>query len=187
MASRSDITAELVRQLLDYDPDTGIFRWRARPSFMFSSGRSPAGAAALWNWKHAGKIAGSISKSGYIKIHISPAMLLAHRVAWLYVHGTWPSDQLDHINGDPSDNRIVNLREATQAQNNQNARKPKGGTSKYIGVSFMKHNRKWRAAISIDGKPHYLGIFDSEIEAHAVYLEAKAKHHKFQPVPQKAA
>lgn len=182
MASRSNITAELVRQILNYDPETGVFTWRTRPSSMFAT---PV-RAAMWNTRYAGKVAGSPMTVGYQQISVFKQVCLAHRLAWLHVHGEWPSEQVDHINGDRSDNRLANLRAASSAENHQN-RISNRGISKYIGVSWNAQRRKWQAHIAVDGKSRYLGLFDSEEEAYAAYLEAKRELHPFSPVPREAA
>lgn len=172
-----NITAELVRQLLDYDSETGIFTWRHRPASMFGS----ADRAAMWNTRYAGKVAGAPMTIGYRQISIRKKNYLAHRLAWLHVHGEWPSEQIDHVNGDRSDNRLANLRSASIAENRQN-QTSKRGSSRYIGVSWNARSLMWQAHIAVDGRSHYLGLFDSEEAAHAAYLEAKLHFHTFNPV-----
>lgn len=188
MESKTNITAELVRQLLDYDPETGLLTWRRRPAHLFDGGRYPAEqVAAAWNTKYAGTVAGRVGFYGYIGVGIFYKRYPAHHLAWLHTYGAWPSDKLDHINGDTADNRIANLREASQAENCQNTRPRNNSTSKYIGVNWDKNQLKWKSRISVGGKCYYLGIFDSEEEAYAAYLEAKAVLHPFNPVPRDAA
>jgi hypothetical protein len=177
------ITAELVRQLLDYDPETGLLTWRARSARMFKNGKYPPDhVAATWNAKYAGTVAGRVSSLGYIGIGIFYRRYPAHHLAWLHVYGAWPIDKLDHVNGDPKDNRIANLREASQAQNCQNTRPRKGATSKYPGVNWDKNLLKWKSRIGLGKKSYYLGVFNSEEEAYAAYLEAKAQMHTFNPI-----
>jgi hypothetical protein len=107
----------------------------------------------------------------------------AHRLAWFYVHGEFPKCELDHINGVRDDNRISNLRECSRAENMQNAGMFKTNTSGYTGVTWHKQRRKWAAQIWVNNKRMYLGLRESKEDAYALYLEAKAKYHTFQPTP----
>jgi hypothetical protein len=175
------IIAEMVRQLLDYNPDTGIFIWRKRPISMFSDGKQTAEHnCAIWNGKWSGNKAGVLMESGYIKIVINRKPYRAHRLAWVYIYGVWPKE-IDHINGVRNDNRIANLRESTRSENNQN-KISFGRTSKYMGVCWNKQRSKWMAKIKLNRITYHLGRFDSETEAYAAYLGAKAKLHTFNPV-----
>jgi hypothetical protein len=92
-----------------------------------------------------------------------------HRLAWYYVYGQWPERDVDHINGDPSDNRITNLRLATQTQNNANARRRRDNTSGFKGVTWNRARRKWMAQIDYGGDHFYLGLFTKIEAARAVY------------------
>lgn len=165
MGKESNLTAERVRELLDYDPSTGEFRWRVS--------RGCGGGA------RAGDIAGSNDGTGgYWRIEIEQAAHYAHRLAWLYVYGEWPARFLDHRNEDKLDNRIANLRNATRAQNRQNITRPyRSNTSGYTGVRRFHH--QWQAAISVDGKKYHLGTFNTAEEGHAAYLAAKRDLHPF--------
>lgn len=96
----------------------------------------------------------------------------ASHLAWLYVKGEMPSKAIDHINGIRSDNRIINLREATLSQNAMNRIKAANNTSGYKGVSFHKQSGKWQASIKINGKQKYLGLFLSQKQAHNAYVNA---------------
>lgn len=166
----SDLTPELVRECLHYDPDTGIFTWLKPPRH--------GGKAKV------GDVAGTPTLNNRVTIGIFKHRLYAHRLAWFYVHGRWPEKNIDHIDGNPSNNKLSNLREANQHENMQNlSRTPKkSNKSGFVGVSWCKAKRKWVAAIRIDGKQTQLGRFETAELAHAAYCEAKAKHHKFQPV-----
>lgn len=145
-----------IREILDYDPDSGVFRWR-------SHGRNT----------RAGGVAGTVANWGYMLIRLGRKNYRAHRLAWLWVYGEWPSDQLDHINRDRKDNRIANLRKADQSDNfcNKQGRIPGRlkGTTK-IGT-------RWRAGITRHSQYHNLGTFDTEQEAHEAYCQAAAKLH----------
>lgn len=142
------------RDLLDYDPDLGVFRWRF----------SRRGASA-------GKVAGNRMSNGYIMIETCGSRYLAHRLAWFFVTGEWPSGHLDHIDGDPSNNRISNLRIASASQNAANKRRSRNNTSGFKGV-HLDGSGRWRAAIKVDGKRTYLGSYDSPEDAHRAYVEA---------------
>lgn len=139
-----ELAREELMALLVYSAVTGIFRWRV-----------DRGGTA-----RAGSIAGCINGKGYLVIGINGKLYLAHRLAWLYVHGVWPSDEIDHINRDRADNRIENLREATSAENKRNVGKRHDNTSGYVGVTWCKTKQKWKAQIQHDGKTTHLGFYD---------------------------
>lgn len=159
------LTAERIREILHYDPDTGVFTWRV-----------PKGKRVK-----AGSVAGSMESDGYVRIKIDDRKYRSHRLAWLYVNGCWPIDQLDHINGSRSDNRIANLREATNSENQQNRAMPANNTSGFTGASFDRVAGRWKARIRVGGKLCHLGYFSTASEAHAAYLSAKARFHAFNP------
>lgn len=160
--AKTDLTAERLRELLHYDPDTGVFRWvAARPNC------------------RSGEQAGCTRENGHVIICLDGKLYYAHRLAWLYVHGAWPSKLIDHINGNRSDNRIQNLRDVEPSVNAQNIRQAfKTNASGVLGASLFKRTGRYVAMIRIDGKKRYLGYFDTAEEAHAAYLAAKRKHHQ---------
>lgn len=162
---RNDLTAKYLRELLHYDPETGIFVWKIKPA----------------NCVQAGAVAGSMITDGYLGISIKRVKYAAHRLAWLYVHGEWPKDQLDHVNGVRDDNRIVNLRESTQAENMQNAKAKRAGKFS-LGTTYNKGTKKWQATIRANSCTKYLGLFDTQEEAHQAYAAAKLTVHTFSPV-----
>lgn len=155
MATKSILTAERLRELLHYDPNTGIFRWKQS-----GSGRKATGIAGAINITHSGKIR--------IIITIDYKVYKAHRLAWLYVHGSWPDRQIDHINDDASDNRWINLRLATRQQQRWNRGIARNNTSGLTGAHYDRTVQKWCAAIS--GKS--LGHFKTKEEAHEAYRQA---------------
>ena len=161
-----ELTAERLRELLHYNPETGEFRWRVR-----ASGRVKVGA-----------VAGSLAGEDYWRIKIGGRKCFLHRLVWLYVHGVWPADQLDHINGVRSDNRLVNLREATSAENSQNHCLRNDNKSRYPGVHWHNRDKKWRAMVGINGRSICVGYFDDPETASIARNDAKAKLHTFQPV-----
>lgn len=156
LAHRLD--AKLAREILDYDPHTGVFVWKKR----------------LAQRVKIGDVAGR-SMGRYRALHIGGRDYAAHRVAWLYVYGVWPPEQVDHINLDGHDNRISNLRLATPGQNQQNKRVGKNNRSGYKGV--CQYQGRWRAEIMAQGKKMALGCFDSAEEASAAYVAAKRRLH----------
>ena len=162
---REELSQSRLRSLLHYDPSTGVFTRRVSTN----------------NRVKPGDIAGSKDMAGYSKIMVNNKLYKAHRLAWFYVHGAWPCRELDHINGDRSDNRLCNLREATSAENKQNIKARADNKVGYLGVS--PYRSKYQARIRVDGTQIYLGNFDTPEQAHQAYLAAKAKLHKFQPTP----
>lgn len=141
-----------VHDLLLYDPATGRFTRRV----------GVRGAAA-------GSIAGSLCKNGHVYIGVDRRKYLASRLAWLYVTGSWPSNEIDHENRDPSDNRWSNLRCATRPQNEANKAAYSNNKSGFKGVSWNRQRQKWRAQICINGKNKLIGQFDRADDAHAAY------------------
>ncbi len=123
----------------------------------------------------AGSAAGSPHALGYIAICIDTKKYLAHRLAWMFVHGTWPCGVIDHINGVRNDNRIVNLRDITHRMNIENRKGPSRGRA-FLGVS--KKRNRWRARIMVDGVEIRLGTYATPEIAQEKYLEAKRELHK---------
>lgn len=160
------LTQALLKEHLDYDPDTGVFTW-VKPTMKRIE---------------SGELAGCLNDQGYMNIQIFKRKYGAHRLAWLYIYGHLPKNHIDHINGNTSDNRVCNLREATYAQNNQNTCLRKNNTSGYFGVHLHKKTNKWRATIKFDKKYIHLGLYFTPEEAHQAYVAAKAKYHTFNPV-----
>lgn len=152
---------QILKELLNYNPDTGVFTW-ANDSKRVKTGTK----------------AGTITNQGYVRIKILDKVYMAHRLAWLYVYGVMPSEQIDHINHDKADNRIENLREATNQQNQFNKPKSKYSKSNYKGISFHKRSNKWLAQININKVNTYLGIFDTEEEAALAYQNKSKEIHK---------
>jgi hypothetical protein len=156
----TELTAERLREVLNYDPATGVFTWLVRTA----------------RCRRIGEVAGC-GKNGYHQIGIDRRRYRAHRLAWLYMTGEWPAQEIDHINGDPSDNRITNLRPATSSQNKTNSRRRSDNNSGYKGVSFDRSRQKWQARISVAGRSaRRLGRFDCPVAAHAAYVAAAEKH-----------
>lgn len=159
----SILTAERLRTLLHYDPLTGMF------TRLVSVNKAREGDAA-----------GSRHNEGYLHISVDGRRYLAHRLAFLYVHGRFPAADTDHINGQRDDNRLSNLRETSRSENLQNLRRAKSHSqSGFLGVSWHKAAKQWRAEIRVSGKYVYIGLFPTAQLAHAAYLHTKSTLHPF--------
>lgn len=156
------LTAEKVNSLLSYDRNTGVLRWKE-----MASSRRPAGS-----------VAGNIMGNGYRYIGINGKRYKASRLIWLMIHGEWPKEIIDHINGDSLDDRLCNLREATESQNRCNVSKYKNNQSGYKGVYFDKRRGKWVAEIKFEKKRKWLGRFKTAELAHQAYVNAAKELHK---------
>ena len=165
-----ELTAEIVKELLYYNPNTGKLFWRERPSKYFKNEVD----ARKWNTRYAGKEAFICKEKDYHLKHVKIKRKIgaifdkkysAHRVIWLYYYGCWPKDQIDHINHDPTDNRIINLREASNTENQKNRTLNKNSKTGYTGVSWYEKENKYRARIKINRKEIHLGSYDSLEEA----------------------
>lgn len=160
------LTAERLRELLDYDPNAGVFRWRTK-----TSNRAPVGS-----------IAGSLGRGrrsphARIEIRLDGKLYKAHRLAWLYAYGRWPKDQIDHIDANPTNNRLTNLREANNQQNHYNLPIRRTNKTGYKGVCYVASRRRFHAYIRIEGRNTFLGAFPSAEMAHEAYKAATQKYH----------
>ncbi|WLW59841.1 HNH endonuclease signature motif containing protein [Achromobacter aegrifaciens] len=167
---KREVNAALVRELLDYDPFSGVFTWKARED-----------APKQWNVRYAGKAAGCVEGFyGYALIGIDGKNHRANRLAWLHFYGQWPEGVVDHKNGVRTDNRISNLRDVSKSVNGQNQRTAtrKNRSTGLLGASLHKRTGKFRADIRVDGRTKFLGNYDSAEEAHQVYLAAKRALHE---------
>lgn len=173
------ISPEKLRVLIKYDPTTGKLYWRRRSVEMFRDGKySAERVCRTFNSTYAGKEAFTASSRFGHKIGIVDGHpLQCGRVAWAIHYGKWPERFIDHINGDPSDNRIVNLREASRAQNNLNTKVRSDNTSGYKGVSRVSPSGKWVANIRVNGRKRSLGTFATRESAYAAYCEAAKCFH----------
>jgi hypothetical protein len=152
------LSLEEARRLFHYDPETGLLIRKVGTSI-----RTPAGEAA-----------GSFNKtSGYFRVSVNAEVYLIHRLAWFIHYGSWPKNQLDHINRDRADNRIANLREADCLENGKNKSIPTNNTSGVVGVCWHSQIKKWHAAIKVNQKCIYLGVFDTFEEAVAARKAAE--------------
>lgn len=147
-----ELTDEYIKEILDYNPETGIFTWKIKPRRNI----------------HLGSPAGSINKYGYRVVRIDSRGYPAHRLAWVYVYGEWPKGKIDHINGIRTDNKIANLRVVTPRENAQNRREHREGQLQ--GVHLCGNT--FTSRIYISGRRYSLGSYLTEKEAHLVYKEA---------------
>lgn len=144
------LTVERLREVLSYDAETGHFSIGERPR-----------------------------RDGYVVVRIDGARYLAHRLAWLYVTGEWPSGLIDHIDRDRANNRITNLRDVSQSVNQQNIVSAKRNSrSGLLGAALCKQTGRWAARIRIHGVKVHLGRFDTAELAHAAYIAAKRQFHE---------
>jgi HNH endonuclease/AP2 domain len=152
---KKSITQEYLQSVLDYDPETGIFRWKVK------RGRR----------SKIDSVAGHMESDGYIRITIDGKHHSGHRLAWLYMFDDIPKF-IDHIDGNPSDNRITNLRPCTPAQNGANSKMQSNNTTGYKGVIWRRRQKKWEAVTPKDGRQIYLGRYADPIAAHQAYCMA---------------
>jgi len=156
---------EYIRSVFDYNPNTGVFKWKIRTD-----------VPKEWNTRRAGKIAGRVQKNGYISIGINKKHFYAHRLAWIYMTGDCPYDDVDHKDRVKSNNKWENLRLGTRTQNFGNKTISPHNTSGYKGVSLFKRDGTWRSQIQVFGKNIHLGYYKTPEEAHKIYMEAAIKY-----------
>lgn len=150
------ITQDRLKSLLTYDPGTGVFM-------------------------RNGKRAGYSHHSGYRYVGIAGEKIIEHRLAWFYVYGVWPTADLDHINRDRSDNRIINLREANRAANCQNQPIRRSNKSGITGVYYHKVSGKWAASISVNKRQIHLGVYGTAQEAAEIRRKAELTYYPYRP------
>ncbi len=150
---------ELV-SLIDYDPITGLFRWKVDHGKM-----------------KAGDIAGGIGAGGYWMIGINGRRYYGHALAWFIMTGDWADRKIDHRDTVKSHNAWENLRAATTAQNAMNSQKSSANKSGYKGVSWHRKASKWQAHIMVSGRSIYLGLFANAEDANKAYVAASSFHH----------
>lgn len=166
----SDLTLERLKELYNYDPETGVFTRKVKSS----NGLLP------------GTVAGSPKGNGYLRIQIDGKVYQCHRLAWLYVYGVWPENQIDHINHVRDDNRICNLRDVTAKQNSRNVKLSENNDSGAKGV-YYEGNKGYSARIWFDGKSKRLGLFptfEKAVEARKVAEAELGFHSNHGSVPE---
>lgn len=152
-----ELTAARVRSVLSYDPDTGLFVRKSSSKVQWS-----------------GRAAGTVNRYGYVRIQVDGRVYPASHLAWLHAYGRWPVEIIDHINGDRADNRLANLREATNALNKANSRLRQDSASGLKGA--YRDGSRWRAQIRVNGKTFHIGRFSTKEQAHEAYMSEARKH-----------
>lgn len=163
----TDKLIDRFRALLSYDQETGVLTWLYRPD-----------APRKTNTRFAGKVAGYISPGrGYCQVRVDTRLYAAHRIAWMLVHGPIAAGmQIDHIDGNPRNNRLLNLRLATNQENTRNSRARPTNTSGVKGAAFHRFSGLWAGRITVDGKCIHLGYFKTPQEAGRAYAAAAAEY-----------
>jgi len=161
-----ELTQAYLKEVLYYNQENGNFHWR-----------NPAGTKTK-PWAKAG----AIESKGYISINLKKRFYKAHRLAWLYVHGSMPKNEIDHINHNVADNSIANLRDVTRGQNVENTRVHKDNVSGFKGVTFDKRRNNYFARIMHNKVCHHLGSYSSPELAAEAYKEAAKKLHSYNHV-----
>jgi hypothetical protein len=162
--THSSLTQERLKTLFDYNPITGQFTRKVKIKH-----------------RAAGTLVGTPGTGGYLQCSVDGEVHKVHRLAWLYVYGVWPTGQIDHINHVTSDNRIVNLRDVSCAENHQNRARKTKSASGYLGVTWHKRDKRWQAYIELDGKSTHLGLFQNLADAVAARQQAEALYHPHRP------
>lgn len=175
MAKRELPTPEVLRQLLRYDPETGTLYWLKRGPEWFSDCHKGRSALGRWNSRFAGKPALNCVRRGLRHGSLLDKSVTAHKVVWAFVHGVWPTHEIDHINGDATDNRIANLRDVPHGENLRNMSLRSDNSSGFTGVTFFRSSQRWGAQVSINGTTKSLGTFKTRDEAIAARESANAE------------
>jgi hypothetical protein len=164
---------EILHHLFGYNPEEGILYWLPRPQSMFKTYRT----FKAWNSKNAGMPAYTAVNKGYHYGRTMGNTFMAHRVIWLLQTGKWPDSEVDHIDGDRSNNKWENLRLATHSQNNMNKSALSNNTSGVKGVFWNKRIQKWQSQIGLNGKRIHLGYYENIKDAAAAYASASLRYH----------
>ena len=166
------MNVETFKERFFYNPETGALVWKRRPREHFKSDR-------VWrstNSRCAGKMAGGVSTSGYQTVMINGKRYRAHRLIWLYMTGSWPNGEIDHIDGNRANNKWSNLRDVSASDNKKNRRVSSNSQSGIMGVCRDNHRNKWRAHITISDKHIAIGRYDSFFDACCARKSAEVRH-----------
>lgn len=167
-----NLTTAFLHESLYYDPHSGSFTWKIRPLHHFKNELGQS----IWNAKFSLQPAGSLDKAGYHRIKIDGALVAAHRIAWKMFHGEFPEQEIDHINGDRTDNRIANLRTVSPTDNRRNAKRRTDNNSGVVGVHLQSRHGTWTAKIHNQGSYDYLGSFRDFFEAVCARKSAEVRY-----------
>jgi hypothetical protein len=170
------VNQELLRELIQYDPATGLFTWMRRDRKHFTTNAQ----YLTWNKRYAGKQAGNLDAKGYRVFHLLGKVVRAQRAAWMHVYGEWPKNLVDHINGERDDNRIANLRDVSNSTNGKNRRLDKRNMTGRIGVSEYRRGDGviYVARIRVDGALKHLGYYQT-IQDAAIARDAAEREFGF--------
>ena len=168
---------DVLKKLLCYEPDNGKLFWKERDISFFQSGKQSAQHnCRIWNAKFAGREAFTAISKGYRVGALLGQNYLAHRVIWALCFGTFPDNQIDHINGDRSDNRLENLRSVSNRENCKNQGSRSDNSTGVTGVYWFKRDSRWVASICADGTQIHLGYFDKFDDAVSARKAAERKY-----------
>ena len=159
------LTQERVKELLNYNQKTGDFTWKERCVGDFNHCKNFEHLRRVWNGRHAGNTTGCKNRKGYLEISVEGKTYLAHRLVWLYIHGYFPENTIDHIDRNPSNNKLSNLREVSHTCNMRNCKVRSNNKSGITGVCWHKARFKWHAQIKVNGKVTHLGYFEDIVDA----------------------
>lgn len=175
---KNRIDVSLLRSLISYDARTGDLTWKSRSDAMFSdAGHSASHTAARWNTRYAGSPAlNNQSDTGYLRGAIFDKQYKAHQVCWALAHGAWPSGDIDHIDGDRTNNRASNLRAVGRSENMKNRAMSSNNTSGHMGVGYCKLRKKWKSRIYYEGRCINLGSFENKEAAVESRILAEKKY-----------
>jgi hypothetical protein len=167
------VDIDVLKKLFSYDPETGVLTWLERQREFFETNR----ACSTWNARYAGKQAFTANdKHGYKQGQIFGKIHRAHRVVWALYYGSWPANQIDHINGDRADNRIKNLRDVTNSENSRNQKFRSTNSSGVMGVHWYSTRKKWVAHLTVNGRYKNLGYFSDINDAIAARKAAEKEY-----------
>jgi len=171
---------KILSSIFDYDSVTGLLFWKPRPDNMFNSMRS----CRAWNTRWGGKSALNVkNKHGYLYGTLFGNPVYAHRVCWAIINQEWPEKSIDHINGNTSDNSLINLRQVTASQNQMNRMHQKNSKTQIKGVWFRKDIGKYESSIRSYGKKIHLGTFLYLSDAQSAYVKAASDlHNGYTPI-----
>ena len=175
---KKEISVRLLRRLINYDRQTGEMRWKPRPVWMFAHGKHGRETLAkVWNDRYAGQLTmHSPDGHGYLRGHIFKRSYGKHRLVFAFHHGRWPAGDIDHINGNPSDNRIENLRDVSQSENHKNRAVQRNNKSGCTGVRWHKACGHWEALMKVDRQWKFLGSFKNKEDAIACRKAAEKRY-----------
>lgn len=172
----NQLTKDLLHEIFSYDAETGVLKHKLRPRWMFTKGYNGGETSwKTWNSQNAGQAISNVGSGGYHRVNISGNRYFAHRLIWMMVYGEWP-DEIDHINGNPSDNRLCNLRAVNRQENLRNLSRRSDNSSGITGVSYSKRDNVFLAYITVDGHTKVIGRFETIKDAAKARKAAEIEH-----------